>query len=138
MAASLDHRTQQMDGPPVDEEKIGGRVFCHSAHTRPSTRGEVSLFSCRKNHFFGGRKPRAPKPGEDPNRKQTEQGNPKETERPQVGSPRAKPQTRNKNNGEARFRVSEGNNPNQRKKRPRPCRRKGPRRQRGRRGAGHP
>ena len=22
-----------MDGPPVDEEKIGGRVFCHSAHT---------------------------------------------------------------------------------------------------------
>ena len=65
--------------------------------------------------LFRGEKPRAPKPGEDPNRKQTEQGSPKETERPQVGSPRAKPQTRNKNNGEARFRVSEGNNPNQRK-----------------------
>ena len=37
MAASLDHRTQQMDGPPVDEEKIGGRVFCHSAHTHTHT-----------------------------------------------------------------------------------------------------
>ena len=29
--------------PPVDEEKIGDRAFCHSAHTRPSTRGEVSF-----------------------------------------------------------------------------------------------
>ena len=67
-----------------------------------------------RESFFRG-KNRRPKPGEDPNRKQTEQGNPKETERPQVGSPRAKPQTRNKNNGEARLRVSEGNNPKQRK-----------------------
>ena len=37
MAASLDHRTQQMDGPPVDEEKIGDRAFCHSAHTHTQT-----------------------------------------------------------------------------------------------------
>ena len=31
--------------PPAATEKgFGGRVFCHSAHTRPSMRGEVSLF----------------------------------------------------------------------------------------------
>ena len=38
MAASLDHRTQQTDGPPVDEEKIGDRAFCHSAHTHTHLR----------------------------------------------------------------------------------------------------
>ena len=78
-------------------------------HTHTPQRGARTTFS------GGEKETRAPKPGEDPNRKQTEQGSPKETERPQVGSPRAKPQTRNKNNGEARFRVSEGNNPKQRK-----------------------
>ena len=78
-------------------------------------RTHTPLNEGREPLFPGGEKPRAPKPREDPNRKQTQQGSPKETERPQVGSPRAKPQTRNKNNGEARFRVSEGNNPNQRK-----------------------
>ena len=26
-----------MDGPPVDEEKIGDRAFCHSAHTHTHT-----------------------------------------------------------------------------------------------------
>ena len=88
---------------------VAGYSATPHTHT-PLKEGRVPLFRGEKKE-----KTRAPKPGEDPNRKQTEQGSPKETERPQVGSPRAKPQTSNKNNGEARFRVSEGNNPKQRK-----------------------
>ena len=34
-----------LPAPPAATEKgFGGRVFCDSAHTRPSMRGEVSLF----------------------------------------------------------------------------------------------
>ena len=56
--------------------KFCGRVFCHSAHTRRSKRGE--------GLFFRG-ETRAPKPGEDHNRKQTEQENTKKQKGPTLG-----------------------------------------------------
>ena len=117
MAASLDHRTQQTDGPPVDEEKIGGRVFCHSAHTHAPLRGARFLFSPAGRTTFSGGENHAPQnraktPTENKRSKGTQKKqkgprlghrgqNPKQetrtTGKPGFGSPRATTPTSAKN-----------------------------------------
>ena len=111
-------------------KRFGGRVFCHSAHTRPSMRGE--------NHFFGGRKTTRPKTGRRPQQKTNGAREPKRNRKAPGWVTAGK--TPNKKQEQRGSQVSglRGQQPQPAQKRPRPCRRKGPRRQRGRRGAGHP
>ena len=116
--------------PCCDGKRFGGRVFCHSAHTRPSMRGE--------NHFFGGRKITRPKTGRRPQQKTNGAREPKRNRKAPGWVTAGK--TPNKKQEQRGSQVSglRGQQPQPAQKRPRPCRRKGPRRQRGRRGAGHP
>ena len=79
--------------PPA--EKWWQGILPLRTHT-PLKEGRESLFRGENTR---------PKPGEDPNRKQTEQEN-KRTERPHVGSPRAKPNQETRKTGEPEFRVT--------------------------------
>ena len=116
--------------PLLRNRKGGDRAFCHSAHTRPSMRGE--------NHFFGGRKTTRPKTGRRPQQKTNGAREPKRNRKAPGWVSAGK--TPNKKQEQRGSQVSglRGQQPQPAQKRPRPCRRKGPRRQRGRRGAGHP
>ena len=130
-ASSLAKVPSMLPAPPAATEKgFGGRVFCHSAHTRPSMRGE--------NHFFGGRKTTRPKTGRRPQQKTNGAREPKRNRKAPSWVTAGK--TPNKKQEQRGSQVSglRGQQPQPAQKQPRPCRRKGPRRQRGRRGAGHP
>ena len=97
----------------------GGRVICHSAHTRPSVRGEKSLFRGEEE----APERRTKTPTENKRSK-----NPKGTERPHVGSPRAKPQPRNTKNGKPSLgSPPRAKNPKQSRNPPKPCRERAPR-----------
>ena len=97
----------------------GGRVICHSAHTRPSVRGEKFLFRGEEE----APERRTKTPTENKRSK-----NPKGTERPHVGSPRAKPQPRNTKNGKPSLgSPPRAKNPKQSRNPPKPCRERSPR-----------
>ena len=94
----------KLPAPPAEEKSFGGRVFCHSAHTHGPQRGARTTFS--------GGEARAPKPGAKTPTENKQSRKTKETERPHVGSPRAKPNQETRKTGEPEFRVTaEGKEP---------------------------
>ena len=105
-ASSLAGDPRAGSSPLLRWKKVdGGRAICHSAHTRPSRRGECYFSAGKQSQrvpivgqkpFCQGKTPE--RPDEDPNGKQTEQGKQKKRERPHVGSPQATPNQRNTKN----------------------------------------
>ena len=121
-------------GAPAPCWKIERVVTGHSVTPRTHT----PLNEGREVSFSGGEKTTRPKTGRRPQQKTNGAREPKRNRKAPSWVTAGK--TPNKKQEQRGSQVSglRGQQPQPAQKRPRPCRRKGPRRQRGRRGSGHP
>ena len=107
-------------------------------HTHAPLRGARFLFSPAGRTTFSGGENHAPQNrAKTPTENKRSKGTQKKQKGPRLGLRGQNPKQETRTTG-SQVSGLRGQQPQPAQKRPRPCRRKGPRRQRGRRGAGHP